>query len=345
MDARNVTEAVRRSLRRRSQHKAVKLSDAERLLLARMREDNAGAAEPFRATEYWTELNGRFDRWFRNEGIKNVEKQAYNTLFSSPDRRSGKYHYYALHLLYQAIKAKDHHDVLDRVSASPTAKSSVEFEGRRVSWDLLISIDTMYSLGELDERVWEEPVVLGDLGAGWGRIGHVAKSVNPQLAYVVLDLPESLLVASSFLPRMLPDETFYTYEQNRAITGFTREELLAAGGVRFCGTQDLDRFADGSIDLFVNVASFQEMTRAQVSAYLGIADRTAESVYLQQRRVRPRALPESMISGFDEYDFPARWERRFLRTVPFSDQFFETGFSVARHAGAVPSDGVAAERR
>jgi hypothetical protein len=45
--------------------------------------------------------------------------------------------------------------------------------------------------------------------------------------------------------------------RRRAVTTFTREDLLAADGVRFCGTQDLARFADGSIDLFVNVASFQ----------------------------------------------------------------------------------------
>ena len=220
----------------------MKLSNAERSLLTRMREDNALAAEPFRATEYWTDLNRRFDGWLRNEGIKNVEKQAYNTLFSSPDRRSGKYHYYALHLLYRAVKSKDNRGVLDRVSSSPTPKMSVEFDGHRVSWDLLISIDTLYSLGELDERVWSDPVVLADLGAGWGRIGHVAKAVNPQLAYVVLDLPESLLIASSLLPRMLPEEHFLAYEENRAVTTFTREDLLAAGGVRFCGTQDLARF-------------------------------------------------------------------------------------------------------
>jgi putative sugar O-methyltransferase len=341
MSAWNLTSAFRRGSPRR----AIKLSGPERRLLERMREDNATAAEPFRATEYWTELNRRFDGWFRNEGIRNVEKQAYNTLFSSPARTSGKYHYYALYLLYQAIKAKDGHRVLDRISAAANSKTSVEFEGRRVSWDLLISIDTLYSLGELDERVWEEPLILADLGAGWGRIGHVAKSVNPRLAYVVLDLPESLLVASSFLPRMLPDERFFGYEQNRAVTTFTRDALLAAGGVRFCGTQDLARFAEASIDLFVNVASFQEMTRTQVSAYLDIADRAALAVYLQQRRSRPPGLPHSVISGFDEYDFPSRWERRFLRTVPFSDQFFEAGYHVSRSAVTEQPDGYAVEHR
>jgi hypothetical protein len=74
------------------------------------------------------------------------------------------------------------------------------------------------------------------------------------------------------------------------------------------------------------------MTRGQASAYLGIANRTAQVVYVQQHRTRPPALPESVIGGFDEYDFPSRWKQQFLRTVPFSDPFFEAGFSVSRHA-------------
>jgi putative sugar O-methyltransferase len=185
-------------------------------------------------------------------------------------------------------------------------------------------------LAELEPRVLDGPVVVVDLGAGWGRIGHVLKRVNPQAAYVVLDLPESLLVSEARLTELLPGERVAGYDESRRTEWFTREALLAHGGLRFGGPQDLARFEDGAIDVFVNVASFQEMTREQVTAYLGLADRTARHVYLQERWTRASALPEEIIAGWDAYELPERWRRRYLRDVPFTNAFFEAGFDTGQ---------------
>lgn len=72
------------------------------------------------------------------------------------------------------------------------------------------------------------------------------------------------------------------------------------------------------------------MTRAQVAAYLAHADRVARHVYMQERWVRPPSLSDTIIGGWDEYDIPARWQRRYLREIEFSDVFFEAGFDTGR---------------
>src|SRR3546814_3378132 len=49
------------------------------------------------------------------------------------------------------------------------------------------------------------------------------------------------------------------------------------------GAQDLPRIADGALDFVINIASFQEMSREQVSAYLDVIDRKASGLlYTQQ---------------------------------------------------------------
>jgi len=177
--------------------------------------------------------------------------------------------------------------------------------------------------------VLDEPVVVADLGSGWGRIGHVLALANPQAVYCALDLPESLVIASAELPRRLPGRRVVGYDDTREVERFARAELLDGGGaLRFHGPQDLARFEPGSIDVLLNVASFQEMTRAQVSAYLELVGGAARAVYLQERWRAPGIA--DAVGGWEEYDVPAGWTRRFLRDVAFSADFFEAGFLTAQ---------------
>ena len=322
-----------RSRPRHAQRKS-KLTLEQTQLLALMREDNAAAPETFRPSSYWLELGDQFDHWFHEEGIKSVERQSYNALFSTPPG-TGRYFHYALWMLYSHVREKDERDVLGRMTRAKLPKTAESLDGHRVNWDVLLSIDTLYSLAELDSRIWSEPVVVADLGSGWGRIGHVLETVNPRAAYVTLDLPEALLVASTVLPRMLPHAPVHGYVETRGVERFTRDKLLGSGsggGIWFCGSHHLPRFEPRSIDYFVNVASFQEMARSQVAHYLELVGRTSRSLLVQEYRRRPRGLGEPIIGGLDEYEFDRRWEQRYLRPVFFSQDFFEAGFVIPEQA-------------
>ena len=180
-----------------------------------MRADNDAAGHPFAATDYWREINARFDGWLHAEGIEDVTAQAFNALFSTASAKSGKHHTFAVTLLYRHVLARDTHGVLDRVELEPVRKVTVDIGPHRVSWDLLISLDTLYTLAELVPGVLDEPVVVADLGSGWGRVGHVLALANPQAVYCALDLPESLLIASAELPRRLPGRTVVPYDATR----------------------------------------------------------------------------------------------------------------------------------
>jgi putative sugar O-methyltransferase len=305
------------------------LNDQQLALLERMRADNLASEPPFRASEYWQTLNARFDAWFREHGIGDVEDQPYNRLFSAADPKSSKFFEYALWMLYERVRARDAEGVLDRVPATAREgkRGTVSYDGRVLSWDVLISVDTLLSLDEaLGGGLWTEPVVVADLGSGWGRLGHALLSVNPSATYLAVDLPEALLVAHEYLPRQLPGVPVGGYDAGR--DGDITREQLGGGGLRFFGTHDLARFTPKSVDCLVNVASFQEMTREQVSRYLRLADRIAgRAVYVQEIwDARRHHLEDLAIGGIDEYEFPERWERVFLRNATFSEKIFEAGF-------------------
>lgn len=52
-----------------------------------------------------------------------------------------------------------------------------------------------------------------------------------------------------------------------------------ATALGFCGTQDLLRFENGALAILISVASFQEVTRAKVSAYLDLIDAEVRGVF------------------------------------------------------------------
>ncbi|MEK6537057.1 MAG: hypothetical protein AABZ63_06195, partial [Actinomycetota bacterium] len=79
------------------------------------------------------------------------------------------------------------------------------------------------------------------------------------------------------------------------------------------------------IDLFVNVASFQEMDEDQVNGYLEVVTRVASggAVYLRNDW-------EGARSRYSNYKVPSAWKQQFLRRSRFSPSCFEAGYVVEK---------------
>ena len=310
-----------------------KLTASQQALLKLMRRDNAQAVAPFKPSAMWSELSRQFDKELRIQGIGRVETQFFNTLFSQSVPTNPRYYRYALWMLYCNVKQKDRHKILERVTttANPDSGLVYVFEGKSVSWDLLITIDTLYSIAEVNEGIFTDPLVVVDLGAGWGRIGYVLKKLNPRCTYVCLDLPEPLLLSMTRLPQLLPEEKVFGYEDVRATERISKS-LLSQGGLWFGGPQDLARFEDQTIDVFINIASFQEMLIDQVAAYFALIDKKVGGIFYTQQYWKETGLQSKygVIGGLEDYPFGADWHRHYLRNSTFSERYFETALSINR---------------
>jgi putative sugar O-methyltransferase len=311
------------------------LTIEQQQLLESMRKDNSTAGFPFTATDFWKAEASVFDSAFSNFGINSVEDEFYNTRYHGTTRGDARLYDWFLTTYYNLLKQRDSLNLLQRFESTMQANSQVTYElgdvkiqvgeaiqveGRKISADLLFTIDDIYNLIELNPKIATDPVVVGDLGAGWGRIGHMLVQINPRATYVIFDLPESLLVSSTYLPSLLPDASVGLYPEARKIEEFDKA-TLASRSLWFLGSQQLFDCNTGAIDVFVNVASFQEMAPEQVNGYLRLFDvkLTAGFVYLRNTK-------RDLMSGVGDYDFPARWHKQFYRDCRFSEAFYEIGF-------------------
>ncbi len=307
-------------------------------LLAQMRADNLRAGAPYVPTGFWNHEAAQFGVVFDMSGINDVENEYFNTRFSGTQPDDPRLYSWFLWTYYNLVRQRDTLGLLDRIQATLPAQAGAValtaagadippsrleiLKGKPMSPDLLFSVDDFYNLYELDPRVATDEIVVADLGAGWGRLGYVLLRANPHAHYLILDIPESLLVANERLPRLLADASVADYSGTREIACFDREVFLGKQ-LWLLGCHDLARFATGSIDIMANIASFQEMPASQVNAYVELFDRVAlgGSVYLRNNW-------QGVQSAYTEIAIPEDWERVFLRNARASCDFYETGFRI-----------------
>lgn len=304
--------------------------DADQIaLLETMRADNARAGFPFAPRGCWINLCQDFQEKFRLAGIPKDDITYFNQSFSQSLPGNPRYHRYAVYMLYRLVKQRDATNLLERFDWSSDTGYEIAIDGRRYTWDTMISLDTVLSIAEADPGILNQPRIVADLGAGWGRIGHVLKRINPKVSYIALDLPEILMISMSVLPRLLPEESVSHYRETTDTPVLTRQ-VLQGRGLWFGGSQDLLRIEDGGIDVFINVASFQEMKLSQVRAYFDLIDRKVTGTFYTQQYVvvSDAQRPYNAISGLEEYPFKTSWTEHFKRPVTFSERFFEACFGV-----------------
>lgn len=290
-----------------------------------MKRDNNMSEHPFIPTGIvWEKLSVLFEKRLHIDGLGIVEDQTLNHWFSAFKPTHKKYYFYALWMLYTRLKERDTYKLLDKTAPSASDKQGIAIEvgGKLLSWDYLISMESIISMVEHYPQILTEKLVIVDLGAGWGRMGYLLKQINPQITYIICDIPVSLMVAQHYLPHVLPNEKVFRYANNKNRTSFTHEYFTNNTGLHFLGSQDLKKFEAKSIDFFINIASFQEMTQEQVNTYFEIIGKiTRKAVYLEQRYQGDEVKRQT-------YPYPTSWQKLFDRDVAFAPYYFESLYDV-----------------
>ena len=291
-----------------------------------MKRNNSDSKHPFIPTGIvWEKISRLFEKRLHIDGLGIIEEQKINHWFSAFKPTHKKYYFYALWMLYERLKERDKYDILGRTEVSATERNgiAVEINGKLLSWDYLISVESIISMVEYDPNLLTKPNVILDLGASWGRMGYLLKSLNPLITYIISDIPVSLMVSQHYLPTVLKQEKIFIYKDNKKIENFTHDYFRNTNGLHFLGSQDLSRFSDKSIDFFINIASFQEMTQDQVDSYFSIINRiTKKAVYLQQRYMGDEVSRQS-------YPYDPKWKKIFDRDILFAPKYFESLYEIS----------------
>jgi putative sugar O-methyltransferase len=106
-----------------------------------------------------------------------------------------------------------------------------------------------------------------EIGGGYGSLGEILLKSDTEVRYVNVDIPPVAAVSSYYLSQLFGKDAVMSYSTSRELLEIELGVLLATCRIAVCTPWQLPKIR-GTVDLFVNYVSFQEMEPHVVENYV-----------------------------------------------------------------------------
>lgn len=265
--------------------------------LAHRQAQPAGVLSP---SDYWLDYN-RFSSYVRTLPDHELKFIRYHTWHLTGDIYTA-YHFISNRLRRQVLA--DYEELLPQLGGFQPCEPP---DG--------IGVDTSY--GRLNSGILRYSLVLADLnthgflartgakrlleiGGGYGGLALMCQQFNPETAYVICDLEESLFIQGVFLILHLgTDRVHLVRGENGDLDNLQPGHVYLLPQTRAAALERL-RF-----DIALNQQSMQEMTRPQVGRYCDLFEKCADRFYSCNRKSHGAGIVESKGLVADLHDYLA----------------------------------------
>jgi len=222
--------------------------------------------------------------------------------------------------LLEVTKTVDHHNLLDTIKEPAAGNPWQVFYG-----DRLISQDLCNSLIEYSSITKNiapsAPLVVGELGAGYGRLAYVFLKAHRNVKYVIFDIPSAIFISQWYLSNVFPDKNIFRVKSFRNFEEI-REEYEQSD-IAFFLPEQMELFPEKHFNLFITISTLGEMKADQIRNYFSQIDRlTRGYFYTKQWIVSVNPNDDIVISQAD-YPVPPTWKNIYERPVVVQKSFFE----------------------
>jgi putative sugar O-methyltransferase len=131
-------------------------------------------------------------------------------------------------------------------------------------YECLIALNQLGLIAPFRSGHGERKVVM-EIGAGWGGFAYQFKTLCPDVTYIIIDLPQTLLFSAVYLMTLFPSVSVLIYGDKAKATLL---ENWQAYDFVFLPHYFVNQIQLSGLDLAMNMASFQEMTSEQIRQYV-----------------------------------------------------------------------------
>lgn len=216
-----------------------------------------------------------------------------------------------LSLLWQYVLTEDHLGILRSLEEPALgAPLPITQGGRTISQDLAMSTLELNIVARWVDLSKVQRVA--EIGAGYGRLAYVFLKYRPQLEYNIFDIPPALAVSQIYLAGVFGD--------NRVAPQWRENPTKSSAPIRICLAHQLEYVPDGSLDLMINISSFDEMAFPQVENYFALIERKCRGwVYLKGHALNRGGNR----SGLSNFPYRRHWKLLYHAPDPFVSTFEE----------------------
>ena len=156
-----------------------------------------------------------------------------------------------------------------------------------------------------------------EIGAGYGRIAYLARSLFPVEQYMIVDIPPTLAVSQNYLATIFGEDS---------VERFSRTPTLGRT-FNFILPHQIAGLTDNHFDLAINFSSFDEMPSQTVLNYLGLIDRVCSGHVYLGGYAHP--AHEGDFLGLLEFPYSPKWQQvlncKHEIFSGFVEKIFKTG--------------------
>lgn len=276
----------------------------------------------FHPGKQWTIITRFYRLLLRGRGLDRF-KSTFGRFLSSYEATNPRIFEAAHHLYFQALRPRDVWGLLDSIEEPELGSGNwLPYRGKRLSLDLLQSIDELYRLKESLGFEREDRVVFCELGAGYGRLADVVLRAMPNAVYMIFDLPESLLLSQHYLTALHPGAKAALYPGSES--ALSSPEAVRSHRLIFGLPHQLRSVPPGVVDAFINIYSFMEMGREQIAAYFDAIERLQpRALYLKQHK-REANIYDKSLNTQESYPVRPSWREVNRGTSALFEHVFES---------------------
>jgi len=197
----------------------------------------------------------------------------------------------------------------------------VTIDNKKVTQDRMNSLMELQTISKVFNFQPESTIV--EIGAGSGRTATCLLSLNPNLKYIIADIPPALFLSSTNLRRLFPERRIAVgfREKNSAAL----EKLIDENDLIFIFPSQLSLLRPKSVDLFLAIDCLHEMTKKTIDGYFDEIDRLAKRFYM---KVWNHTRVPFDLHELDKNDFPIKkhWTVALDQPCIFPASFSEMGY-------------------
>lgn len=165
-----------------------------------------------------------------------------------------------------------------------------------------------------------------ELGAGYGRTAYAYLKLIPSLRYFVVDIPPALYISQTYLSRQFKEKKIFSFRKFSEYSQI-RDELENSDIAFFLPSQ-LELLPDKSVDLFINISSFQEMRPDQIDYFFEQIDRLTGKYFFFKEWKISRIPYDNLVIREEDYPVKKSWQLIYRKECLLQSQFFEALYKV-----------------
>lgn len=226
-------------------------------------------------------------------------------------------------LLWDYTLHTDHHGLLRKI-AEPLAGNPLRItrRGRLLSQDLAHSVRERNLILDASGLAADsvKPIVIGELGAGHGRLAHMF-GMSTNCKYVIFDIAPALLVSQWYIQSLFPDEKIFAFRPFNQFEEIAEE--LSECKFAFFSSNQLEKFPDNYFNLFINVCSLMEMRVDTINYFFRQIERVTSGFFYTKQWLLQNNREDDIVIEKDDYPVPLDWKNLHDSIDPINKRLFQ----------------------